>query len=840
MFKNYIKFAWRSLLKNKVFSIINILGLATGMAACLLIFQYVSFEKSHDLFHENANRTYRVDLTQYKYGELETSLATTFPVVGKTLVESFPESVETFVRLMPQPGVFSIQKGKEQVVFEEKKVFYTDNSFFQVFTFPLVLGDSNGALIDQNSVVISETIAEKYFGKEWRSVNPVGKSIQSKTYFGSTDLQITGVAADSPENSHLKFDFLVSYPTMYNWDDGQTDYRDETENAWFWENFYTYILLKPEIDPHQLAASFQPIIDFHTADRREQGFAYEMNFNPVPELHLNSNLKNELEVNGNAQTVYSLSVVAICILILAWVNFVNLSTVKSMERAKESGLRKTIGASRIQLVLQHMMEAFLYNVLGLGLAIFLSHLSMPIFSTLIDIPFENSILLEPKVIFGIVLIFISGTLLSGFYPAFILSSYHPIAVLKGNLSSSGQGQWMKKGLVVFQFMVAAVFMMVVFTINRQLSFMRNYDLGVDIEQKLVIEGARFANSLPEFQTKMSAYKTSLKSFNMIENVTLSRNVPSTEIRGNNFVRRLDEPENAKFFHVMGVDYEYTSAFGMELAAGRFLEEDQPISGNEIAKSNENAPDFGTQDHAILINETAAKRLGYEKASDAIHQQIAVFGGVKEIVGVVKDYHHKSLKNDFEPIIFYLQPNYSEYITLNFTKTGDGPKDLTTLIDFAESEWKKFYPEEPFKYFFLDDFFNSQYKADQQFYLIFNFFTGLAIFIACLGLFGLSSYESIRRTKEIGIRKINGASEPQILNLLTKDFLKPVLLGFLIAIPIAWYFMEFWIRDFAFRISLEWWMFVVSGGAGLLIALSTVSFQLIKTARMNPVKSLKSE
>ncbi|WP_026967509.1 ABC transporter permease [Algoriphagus terrigena] len=840
MWKNYIKIAWRSLLKNKVFSVINILGLAIGMAACLVIFQYVSFEKSHDLFHENSDRIFRVDLTQYKNGELETSLATTFPVVGRTLKESFPESVETFARLMPQPGVFSVQRGEEKLVFEEKKVFYTDNAFFEVFTFPLVLGNSSDALVAPNSAVISETTAEKYFGEEWRSVNPVGKTIQCKTYFGTTDLQITGVAADPPENSHLNFDFLVSYPTMYNWDDGQTDYRDETENAWFWENFYTYILLKPEVDASQLAASFQPIVDLNTADRREQGFAYQMSFQPVPDIHLNSNLKNELEVNGNAQTVYSLSIVAICILVLAWVNFVNLSTVRSMERAKESGLRKTIGASRIQLILQHMMEAFLYNAFGLGLAIFLFYLSMPVFSTLIDIPFENSILVEPKVILGIVSIFIAGTLLSGLYPAVILSGYQPIAVLKGNLSSSEQGQWMKKGLVVFQFTVAAIFMMVVFTVNRQLSFMRNYDLGVDIDQKLVIEGARFANSIPEFQTKMTAYKASLKSFNTIENVTFSRNVPSTEIRGNNFVRRLDQPENAKFFHVMGVDYEYTSTFGMELAAGRFLDEDQPISGGEILKSNETAPDFGTKDHAILINETAAKRLGYEKPSDAIHQQIAVFGGVKEIVGVLKDYHHKSLKNDFEPIIFYLQPNYSEFITLNLSRAGEAPKNLEAVIDFAESEWKKIYPEEPFKYFFLDDFFNRQYKADQQFYMIFNFFTGLAIFIACLGLFGLSSYESVRRTKEIGIRKINGASEPQILNLLTKDFLKPVLLGFLIAVPIAWYFMEFWIRDFAFRISLEWWMFAVSGGAGLLIALLTVSFQSIKTARLNPVKNLRSE
>jgi putative ABC transport system permease protein len=581
-------------------------------------------------------------------------------------------------------------------------------------------------------------------------------------------------------------------------------------------------------------------VDLHTADRREQGFGYEMSFQPVPNIHLNSNLKNELEANGNAQTVFSLSLVSLCILILAWVNFVNLSTVRAIDRAKETGLRKTIGASRIQLIFQQLTEAFLINVLGLMLAFFLFYLSMPIFSTLINIPFDNSLFLEPKVFLGIVLVFFFGTLLSGFYPAFILSGYNPISVLKGQHSKSSQGQLLKKGLVVFQFTVAAIFIMVVFTINRQLSFMRNYDLGVDIEQKLVIEGARFANSLPEFQSKMAAYKSSLTGYNLIENATLSRNVPATEIRGNNFVRRVDEPENAKFFHVMGVDYEYASTFGLELVAGRFLKEDQPVSGDEIIKSNEDAPDFGTKDHAVLLNETAAKRLGYKEASEALHQQISLFGGIKEIVGVVKDYHHMSLKKDFEPIIFYLQPNYSEYITLDLNFDENAPEKLASVIGFAESEWKRIYPDEPFKYFFLDDFFNNQYKSDQQFYLIFNFFTCLAIFIACLGLFGLSSYESIRRTKEIGIRKVNGASDLNIASLLSKDFLKPVFLGFVIAIPLAWNFMEFWISDFAFRIPLEWWMFVLSGAAGLLIALLTVSYQSIKTARLNPVESLRSE
>lgn len=575
-------------------------------------------------------------------------------------------------------------------------------------------------------------------------------------------------------------------------------------------------------------------MDLHTADRREQGFVFQMDFQNLTNIHLHSNLKNELEANGNIQTIYSLSVIAICILILAWVNFINLSTVRALERAKEIGLRKTIGASRKQLILQHLMEAFLSNFLGMFLAFSFYFLSIPVFSTLIGFPADNSLFLVPNILLSIVFIFLAGTLLNGLYPAFILSEFKPISVLKGKLSRSGEGIWLKKGLVVFQFSVAAVFIMVVFTINRQLSFMRNYDLGIEIGQKLVIEGPQFTNGLQEFQSKMTAYKTSLKSNNLVKNATLSRNIPATEIRGNNFVRRVDEPENAKFFHVMGVDYNYMSTFGLELVAGRFLNEDQPVSGTEILKANEGAPDFGTADHAVLINETAAKRFGYTDAGEAIHQQIAVFGGIKEIVGVVKDYHHKSLKSGFEPINFY------EYVTLNLNFAEDAPHNLAAVIDFAESQWKIIYPEEPFKFFFLDDFLYKQYAADQQFYMIFNFFTGLAIFIACLGLFGLSSYESIKRTKEVGIRKVNGASVSHITCLLTKDFLKPVFLGFVIAIPIAWYFIEYWIKDFAFRIPLEWWMFVLSGASGLLIALLTVSFQSIKSALMNPVNSLKSE
>ena len=840
MLKNYLKIAWRGLLKNKVFSFITIFGLAIGMAACLVIFQYVIFEKSYDNFNENARRIYRVDLKQYKNGELENSLATTFPVVGRTLQESFPESVEAFVRLMQQPGVFSVERGSEQLVFEEKKVFYTDNSLFKIFTFPMILGNKDDALVSPNTTVITESVAKKYFGENWKSLNPVGKNLQSKTYFGTTDLQITGVVADPPVNSHLQFDFLVSYPTMYDWNDGQTDYRNESENAWFWENFYTYVLLEPHSDPRQLASSFQSIVDFNTSERKEQGFAYKMDFLPVTDIHLHSHLKNELEINGNEQTVYSLSVIAICILVLAWVNFVNLSTVRSMERAKETGLRKTVGASRIQLVLQHMMEAFLFNFLGFVLAFFIYYMSMPVFSILFGIQSDMSLMRDTKVILGIASIFLLGVLLSGLYPAFILSGFKPISVLKGRLTSAGDGLWLKKSLVVFQFAIASVFIMVVFTINRQLSFVRNYELGVELKQKLVIEGASFASSLAESQSKMAAYKSALKSHTLVKNATLSRNIPATEIWGNNFVRREDQPENAKFFHVMGVDYDYTSTFGLELVAGRFLLEDQPVSGESILKSNEGAPDFGTQDHSVLINETAAKRLGYNDAEDAIHQQIAVFGGTKEIVGVIKDYHHKSLKNSFEPIIFYLQPNYSDYITVDLNFAEDASQNLAAVIDFAESEWKRIYPEEPFNFFFLDDFFNEQYAADQQFYLIFNFFTGLAIFIACLGLFGLSSYESIKRTKEIGIRKVNGATVSQIFTLLTKDFLRPVLVGFVIALPVAWKFMEFWITDFEYRIGLEWWMFVASGTAGLLIALFTVSFQSMKTARMNPAKSLKTE
>ncbi|MEM6843868.1 MAG: ABC transporter permease [Bacteroidota bacterium] len=840
MLRNYLKIAYRNLLKNKIFSLINILGLAIGMAACLLILQYVRFELSYDRFHEKSDRTYRAALYQYKEGTLDTKSALTFPTIGRELRENFPETVESFVRMHHQSGIFSRLDTDQLEYFDEEQVYYVDASFFRVFSFPLLMGNATQALTNPNTVVITRSVAEKYFGEHWRKVNPIGKILRGRSYPGVSDLLITGITADPPRNSHLKFDFLVSYSTMYTWQSEGADYRYDTEESWYWNEFYTYLVLKPGQDPRELEEAFALIIDQRTPSRSKQGFTFRTVLQPLQEIHLRSVLMHELEVGGNTRTVYVLLIVAICILIIAWVNFVNLSVVKAIERGKEVGLRKVLGAKRTQLVKQYLLESALLNGLGVLVAFTLFQLSLPYFGQLAGVTIDNTLFTQGVGIAAMVALFVAGTVLSGLYPAAVLSAYQPTKVLKGKLTQSRQGGRLRKGLIIFQFAAASVFIIIVYAISQQLSFMRDYELGIDIDQKLVIEAPKFANTWEEARANARAYKTALKRHSAVQHATFSRNVPATEIRGNNYVRQLGKPEEAQFYHVMGVDYDYMATFDLQLVVGRYFDENQPVSNAEIIRNNENAPDFGTNDHSVIVNETAAKKLGFLSAEEAIDEQIFVFGGVKQIIGVVKDYHHKSLKSSFEPIIFYLQPTGWEYVTLDIASADNAAKQIDEIIAYAEQQWKELYPDEPFHYFFLDDRFNQQYQADQRFRLLFNLFSGLVIFIACMGLFGLSAYSAVQKTKEIGVRKVLGASVQSIVALLSKDFIRLVIISGVIALPLAYWLIQRWLENYAFRVDISWWMFLLPLVTVLFIALLTISFQTIKAAIANPADSLRYE
>ncbi|WPP51349.1 ABC transporter permease [Catalinimonas niigatensis] len=840
MLKNYLIIAYRNLLKNKVFSLINILGLAIGMAACLLVLQYVNFELSYDNFHDKSKRMYRAALYQYKEGTLDVKSALTFPTIGRELQENFPETVASFVRMHHQSGVFSRTDTDQAEYFDEERVYYVDNSFFEVFSFPLLMGNVKQALTNPNAVVITRSAAEKYFGEDWREVNPIGKTLRERSRSGGTDLSITGVADNPPGNSHLKFDFLISYTTMYAWQSVGADYRYDTEESWYWDEVYTYLVLKAGQDPQQLEEAFAPIVNQRTRTRDEQGFTFRTVLQPLKEIHLHSALMDEMEVGGNIRTVYILFIVAVCILIIAWVNFVNLSVIKAIERGKEMGLRKVLGAKRIQLVKQHLLESALLNGLGILVAFTLFQLSLPYFEHFVGITMDHTSLTQGIGIVVTGVLLVAGTILSSLYPAAVLSAFHPARVLRGKLTHSRQGSQLRQGLVVFQFAAATVFIIIVFVVSQQLSFMRNYELGVNIDQKLVIEAPMFANSVEEARANALAYKTALKRHSSVQHATLSRNVPATEIRGNNYVRQLGKPEEAKFYHVMGVDYDYMATFGLQLVAGRFFDEAQPLSNAKIVQNNENAPDFGTNDHSVMVNETAINKLGFSSAEEAIDQQIFVFGGVKQIVGVVKDYHHKSLKSSFEPIIFYLQPSDWEFITLDITLADGSSVQVDEIITYAKQQWEQIYPDEPFHYFFLDDLFNQQYQADQRFHLLFNLFSGLIIFISCMGLFGLSSYSTIQKTKEIGVRKVLGASVQSIVALLSREFIRLVLLSSILALPFAYWAAQHWLKNYALRIDVSWWLLLSPIAIVLFIALLTISFQTIKAALANPVDALKYE
>ncbi|WKN43716.1 ABC transporter permease [Tunicatimonas pelagia] len=840
MFKSYLKIAYRNLLKNKIFSLINILGLAIGMAACLLILQYVSFELSYDKFHAKSDRIYRAVRYQYKEGTLDVKSARTFPTIGRELRENFPEMVESFVRIHHQPGVFAKVDTEQPEYFDEERVYYADASFFDVFSFPLLVGNVTQTLANPNTVVITRSVAKKYFGEDWQEVNPIGKTLQSRTYFGEAELLIIGVVADPPSNAHFTFDFLVSYPTMHSWRDGDADYYYEAEESWYWSEVYTYLVLNPGKDPQQLEEAFAPIVSQRTPSRSEQGFTFRTALQPLEEIHLRSALMNELEAGGNIRTVYVLLIVALCILIIAWVNFVNLSVVKAIERSKEVGLRKVLGAKRKQLIKQYLLESALLNGVGILVAFTLFQLSLPYFEQFAGVTIDRTLLTQGIGIVAMGGLFIVGTVLSGLYPAAVLSAYHPAKVLRGKLTQNRKSGRLRKGLVVFQFATASVFIIIVFVVSQQLSFMRDYELGVNIKQKLVIEGPHSVDNVEEFRANSIAYKTALKRHSLVKHATFSRNVPATEIRGNNYVRQRGKPEEAKFYHVMGVDYDYMATFDLQLVTGRYFDEDQPVSNAEIIQNNENAPDFGTNDHSVMVNETAVKKLGFPSAEEAIDQQIFVFGGVKQIVGVVKDYHHKSLKSSFEPIIFYLQPTGWEYVTLDIQASDNSVVRIDEIIAYAEQQWKVFYPDEPFQYFFLDDRFNQQYQADQQFHLLFNLFSGLVIFIACMGLFGLSSYAAVQKTKEIGVRKVLGASVQSVVALLSRDFIRLVLISSVLALPLAYWATRQWLENYAFRVDIHWWMFLLPLLAVLVIALLTVSVQTIRAALANPADSLRNE
>jgi putative ABC transport system permease protein len=800
MIKNYMTSVWRYISRNKAFTTINILGLAIGMMACMLITQYVMHEFSYDNFLANNNRIFRVQLDRYDRGELSTQWASGCAGIGPELKADFPE-VEYYTRLTQRNVVFSYG----DVFFKEENSYFASEDFFKVFSIRLIEGIDSAVLKEPFKVVVSQTMAKKYFGNE----NPIGKFLKNN---GKTDYEVTGVFEDLPANSHMKIDVLMSFASLHKlWNDPIT--------SWQWDGFLTYILL----DEHTNAKDFEAKLPAYVQKRageelKRYNAGMEFHLQPVTDIHLDSDYIGEFKRNGNRQASYFLAIVAVLILFIAWINYINLSTAKSIERAREVGVRKVMGGFRSQLVQQFLLEAVLLNAVAVIIAIALVVLLTPAFSEMTGRELGYILFKQRMFWLWIGLLIAGGALLSGLYPAFVLSAYRPVEVLKGRFKNTNKGIFFRKGMVVTQFIASITLIVGTFTVYRQISHMRDQALDVDIQQTLVIHSPNVVDST--YEQKFQVFKNKIVQYSEVSGMTASTEVPGRQPGWNaGGIRRLSQREDeAKQYRIILFDHDYTKFYGVDVAAGRTF-----------------SADVADEEHSVLLNESASRSLGFQKPEDALNDQIFFWGDTFKIVGVVKDYHQESLKKAYDPMVLRYGKAPGGFYSIKFNTANV----KSSLANF-EDDWKQLFPGNPFIYFFLNDHYNQQYEADQQFGKVFGIFSALAIFIACLGLFGLSSLTAIQRTKEIGVRKVLGASVPSILTLISKDYILLLGIAIVIATPLAWWVMDTWLQDFAYRIQLDWLIFALPSLVVIAIALFTVSIHTLRAARVNPAKSLRYE
>lgn len=807
MLKNYFKIAWRNMTRHKAYSAINILGLAIGIAACLLILQYVSFELSYENFQVNKDRIYRVQQDRYDNKKLSTQWAAGAFAAGNSFKNAIPE-IEDYVKVV-QNGRVTAEAGNQPLKIE--RVYFTNASFFNIFTYPLIAGDKNTALKEPFTAALSETTAKKIFG----TADVVGKPLALNR---NSNYTITAVYKDAPVNTQLKPDMLLSYATYLKWTTDSSGNGPET--AWQWDGCLTYLLLQKGADPAAIEKKFVPIVEKAAgADMKRYNAGVVYNLQPLKDIHLYSHYMMEPGENGDGKTVYLLLGIAFFIVIIAWVNYINLATARAITRAREVGVRKAIGSRRMQLIGQFLSESALLNGLALVLALLIVLAAIPGFNRLSGQQLSFSLFIQPDFWIGLLLLFLIGVFFSGLYPAFVLSGFKPIEVLKGKMGSTKQSALLRKSLVVFQFATSLFLLIGTIAVYRQIQFMRKQSLGISIDQTLVIPQP-IVGIDSTFQRKITAFKQELQQQSSIKDITVSTSIPGEAVGWNaGGIKLVGADETTqKQYRVIGVDYDYIKTYGLKLIAGR------PFS-----------KDFGSDAHSVIFNKKGIEQLGFSKPEDAIGKRIDFWGDQYTIEGVTDNFHQQSLREAFEPLIFRLIPDLNGSISIK-TNTAQ----VSQTISRVKTEWNKFFPGNTFDYFFLDDHFDRQYKADQRFGQVFGLFTSLAILVACLGLFGLASFTTLQRTKEIGIRKVLGASVANILKLLFREFAFLLIIAFVIAVPIAWLTTSNWLQGYAFRINLQWTYFIFPFIIIILIALITVSFQSIKAAIANPVKSLRTE
>lgn len=799
MLRNYMIVTFRRMARQKGYTFVNITGLAAGIACSIYILLYLQFELSYDSYHPDAERVYRVASSARTKNQEANVMAACVTAVAPALKERFPE-VEAAGRAgsWRQPRV----RYKDNY-FQEDGLYMADPGLFDVLSIPFISGDPATALNRPNGLVLTQSIAEKYFGDE----DPVGKFLLLDT----VAFQVTGVVKDSPRNTHLKFKMLGSMETLKTFQ----DFRELNHNPWNGWHCKTYIRLKDGTD----AGAFEDKIrrlphEFNDEELKKKGRENTLFLQPIGDIHLYSNLKWEAEPPGNVNYLYTFGITGLIILLIAGINFVNLSTARSVQRAGEVGIRKVAGASRPQLFRQFMSEFFLTVLIAVCAGVLIVTVTLPLFSQLIEIPFTAAELFKPEVLLYLTALLIVISLSAGIYPALYLSSFQPVTVMKGFLRKGGRGAQVRKILVVGQFAVATVLIIGMAVFHKQLGFMQNRYLGFDKEQKLVLEFNREYLNLNTYQS----VKNELLAHPSVLGATFSSSVPGRWMYYWRMYPAGEEATNARAVNCFQTDYDFFKQYNIPFVTGRDF--NKQLTGDRPGR-------------AWIINEAAVDAFGWKSPEDALAKNIN--RPDNPVIGVVKNFHYRGLQSPIEPLMMFLMTDDFRYLTLTVSTDN-----LDGTMAFVEKTYRKACPGELYQFFFLNDDFNKQYQSEQRLGRLFGIFTALGIFIACLGLFALASYMAEQKTKEIGIRKVLGATVSQIVVMFSKDFIKWIIIANVIAWPLAYYASGLWLENFAYRTETGAAVFILSGIVTLFIALATVSYQSLKAAYSNPVESLRYE
>ncbi len=784
MFKNYLKITCRNIKRNKGYALINVIGLAIGLACSIFIILWIQDELSYDRYHEKADRIYRVSVESQSDGEIRRSIRTSAQL-APALVQDFPE-VENVVRF---------SKNKYLIAYGNKQfwhnIFFADPNVFDIFTIPFIKGEPKTALTEPSSIVISEEMAAKYFGNE----NPIGKKMYVNREY---DFQVTGVFQNIPRNSHFRFDFLRPF------------HKNLSSHGWGIQNYWTYILLAENASPVTLSKKMPDLVEKYMGKDARYIYKYNCFFQPLTKIHLYSNLDGEIESNGSIVNIILLTAIGLFILLIACINYMNLSTARAVNRTNEVGVRKVVGANCMQLIKQFLGESIIFSMIAIFFAVLIVELFLPTFNSLSG---KNLLFAHANnltLFIGLIgLAFVVG-LISGSYPAFFISAFKPISILRGSFVNKSRGSKLRKSLVVAQFAISITFIIGIIVVYNQMKYIQNKKLGLN-EEQIVVLPIRSQTVVQKYET----LKTNFLRNNHVLHVTGSSYFPGEVTWNQNIWWQGATDEDYKMMRWIAVDYGFVETLGIELTEGRWFSKDYPSDVNS----------------GYILNESAKQELGWDSA---VGKQFQVVEKGK-IVGVVKDFHFASLHEQIEPLALYLYPSNLEYFYIRIDA-----EQISQTVEYLSKLWNELGPDQLFEYLFLDENFDKLYQAEKRMEKLFGYTTFLAILIACLGLFGLASYSTEQRTKEIGIRKVLGASVSNIVIFLSKEFIVLVLIANIIAWPIAYFTMNKWLQDFAYRTDIGLFTFIPSAFIAISIALVTVGYQTIKAARANPIESLRYE